>query len=172
MSNFQKNINKACPQRIKHSSGRRGFVILFAVTISAILLSVALGVANIAFKEVRFGTSARGTNEAFFAADTGIECALFFDKSAIDVFTVGNNPSLTCNNHTFVATEERSSFWRFVLSGLGSGTEGCAIVTVDKTSPFRPTTTIIAKGYNNGGSVPDLCTLNSNTIEREIKVSY
>ena len=36
---------------------------------------------NISLKEIKFGTSARDTNDAFFAADTGAECALFNDKS-------------------------------------------------------------------------------------------
>ncbi|KKR62535.1 MAG: hypothetical protein UU01_C0006G0036 [Parcubacteria group bacterium GW2011_GWA2_40_37] len=36
---------------------KSGFVILFAVTLSALLLSIAIGVTNIAFKELRFGTN-------------------------------------------------------------------------------------------------------------------
>ena len=49
---------------IKKIKKNRGFVILFAVTLSSILLAIALGVANIALKEIRFGTSAKDTNEA------------------------------------------------------------------------------------------------------------
>ena len=67
----------------------RGFVILFAVTLSSIILSIALGVANIALKEASFSTSARSTNNAFLAADTGAECALFHDRLIDSFFPVG-----------------------------------------------------------------------------------
>src|SRR3989344_7358348 len=129
-------------------SSTTGFVILFAVTLSSILLAIALGVANIALKEVKFGTNARDTNNAFFAADTGIELALFNDKSSSSIYPA-------------------PGFWNFVLSGLGSSGQGCAIVTVDKTVP--PATKIISKGYNDGGAS---CTQGSNSVERQLEVNY
>src|ERR1035437_11163940 len=70
----------------------KGFVILFAVTLSALLLSIALGVANVAFREAKFNTSAKDTNNAFFAADTGAECALYYDKSTMSVFATQTSP--------------------------------------------------------------------------------
>ena len=129
--------------------GRSGVVILFAVTLSSILLAIALGVANIALKEVKFGTSARDTNNAFFAADTGIELTLFNDKSPGSIYTPA------------------PGFWSFVLSGLNSSGQGCAKVTVDKTVP--PATKIISKGYNDGGAS---CTQGSNSVERQLEVNY
>src|SRR3989338_669621 len=74
---------------------RSGFVILFAVTLSAILLAMALGISNIAFKEVRFGTNARDPNDAFFAADTGLECSLFNDKKGQEKFIIDSPVSLS-----------------------------------------------------------------------------
>ena len=46
----------------KNAKPDSGFVILFAVTLAALLLSIALGVGTIAEKEVRFRTSAAATN--------------------------------------------------------------------------------------------------------------
>ena len=157
--------NKTCSEKLKQS---RGFVILFAVTISAILLSIALGVANIALKEVNFGTSAKDTNDAFFAADTGIECALVNDKSGGSVFIDPNSPSIMCNSSTIVTNENPTTYWSFNISGLGSSSQSCAYVTVDKTNP--PITIITSKGYNIGDTT---CSpSNPNRIEREIKVTY
>jgi Tfp pilus assembly protein PilX len=127
----------------------RGFVILFAVTLSAILLAIALGVANIALKEVKFGTSARDTNDAFFAADTGTEQALYNDK-------LGNYSG--------------TSTWSFVISGLGSGGLSCANVSIDKTAP--PIVTIISKGYNIASSDGLCSSTNTNRVERELKTTY
>src|ERR1035437_4257966 len=126
----------------------RGFVILFAVTLAALLLSIALGVANIALKEIKFGTSARDTNDAFFAADSGVEKALFNDK------TTGFYPTGSSTN--------------LIVSGLGSAGQSCANVTVDKTA--SPTVTITARGYNIGNA---LCnSTNPNRVERELKTTY
>lgn len=150
----------------------KGFVILFAVTLSVILLSIALGVANIALREIKFGTSAKDTNEAFFAADTGAECALINDKSTANVFVDG--PSIgtpkECNSSPLVITSPTSLFWTLTVSGLGSAGQACAKVTVDKTIAGK--TSVIAKGYNNGGDAPGICIKGLNTVERELDVNY
>ncbi len=164
IKNLQKN--KACPTK----RGRcGGFVILFAVTLAAILLSIALGVSNVALREIKFGTSAKDTNEAFFAADIGDECALVNDKSTSNVFMdsgLGTPIQINCNNSKIdVAKDSGRPFWRFNVSGLGNGGQSCASVTVDKTVVDR--TTVISKGYNFS------CVSTSpNLVEREIKVSY
>ena len=147
-----------------------GFVILFAVTLSAILLSIALTVANVALKEIKFGTSDKDTNEAFFAADTGAECAFFHDKSTSNSFVPsGGTGSIQCLDNTIILSASGSppTLWSFTISGLGSQEQGCAKVTVDKTFPLL--TKITSNGYNNGGSS---CVQASNTVERQIELNY
>jgi hypothetical protein len=154
--------------KYKDLKNNRGFVILFAVTLSAILLSIALGVANIALKEIKFGTSAKDTNNAFLSADSGIECALIYDKTVGGVFISPGSPSITCNTGTVIANESPTSFWNIIVSGLGSDGQGCAKVIVDKRSP--PVTTVISKGYNVGDAS---CTSTSTSrVERELRISY
>lgn len=148
---------------------KKGFVILFAVTISSILLAIALGVSSIALKEVKFGTSAKDTDNAFFAADVGVECALIHDKTASSIFVSSSSPQMTCNGVSSInATESPTSFWTFVISGIGESNQSCARVTVDKRS--SPTTTVISKGYNTGDA--SCSSSNPDRIEREIKTSY
>lgn len=163
------NIFKKGPAPYEAKGFRSGFVILFAVTISSILLAIALGVSSIALKEVKFGTSAKDTNNAFFAADMGVECALIHDKAEGSIFVNSSSPQMTCNGvSSITATENPTSFWTFVLSGTGEGDKSCARVTVDKRS--SPTTTVISKGYNIGDA--SCASSNPNRIEREIKTSY
>lgn len=124
------------------TKNNKGFVILFAVTISSILLAISLGVANIALKEVKFGTSAKETNDAFFAADTASEYAFMNDKAPATLCTPA--PGGTCSTS-------------FVVAGLGSLGQSCAIVSVlkdnsDLSKPADIRTTITAKGYNIGDS--------------------
>jgi hypothetical protein len=146
----------------------KGFVILFAVTISAIILSITLGITDIAFQEIKFSTSVKDTNNAFFAADTGAECALVNDKTSGSVFVEGTSPSITCNDNSMIATESPALYWSFIIPNLGNEGEGCAKVTVNKS--VVPNTTIISKGYNIGS--PDCNSNSSNLVERELELNY
>ncbi len=149
---------------------RRGFVILFAVTISSIILSIALGVTNIIYNELQFSTSARATNDSLFAADMGAECALFYDRSnaADNAFT--GDASMFCAGAP-ITLSGADPLWSFIITDLGSSGESCAIVTVLKSfvDPYT-FTTITSKGYNIGDVLCE--SSSSNRIEREIKVSY
>jgi len=151
-----------------HATSSKGFVILFVVVISSIILAVTLSIANIALKEIKFSTSAKDTNEAFFAADTGAECALFNNKSTSNSFVqTGGSGIVTCLGGTFTLNGAYPS-WNFVLSGLGNGEQGCAKVTVNKSA--APTTVVTSKGYNIG----DVSCLSSssNRVERELQLTF
>ncbi len=156
--------------RVKTSpSSTTGFVILFAVTLSAIILSITLGIANIALNEIKFGTSAKDTNEAFFAADTGRECALFNDKSTSTIFVSPPTGSMQCLGRD-IPVDNSDPIWMFNLSGLGSQGHGCAKIKVDKT--LLTSTIITSNGYNNGGDTLDACNPTANSVAREIKQTY
>src|SRR3989338_1641596 len=135
----------------------KGFVILFAVTLSSILLAIALGVTNIAVKEIKFGTSARDTNDAFFAADTGIEYVLWNDRSS---------------NSSYIPAPGTAQTWEVVLSGVGSAGVSCAKVRIqkDNTSPNFTSTSIVSNGYNIGNA--GCSSSNPDRVERELKVSF
>jgi len=135
-----------------------GFVILFAVVISSILLSITLGVTNIAVKELKFGTSAKDTNDAFFAADTGIESVLLSDKPS-NICTPGPSVGNSCTLD-------------FTILNLGNTNKNCAQVNITKIrTATRVETTVISKGYNITGT---LCgdPSNSNLVERQVEVRY
>lgn len=132
-------------------AGNRGVVILFAVTISSILLAIALGVLDIAFKEVKFGTSAKDSNNAFFAADSGIEKVLFLDKPPSAYATPSVPPPV-------------------VVPYLGSSGVSCAKVSITKNADG--TTNVISKGYNIGDADGSCNSTNPDRIERQIEVNY
>ena len=153
---------------IKKIKKNKGFVILFAVTLSAILLSIALGVANIALKEIKFGTSAKDTNDAFFAADTGAECALYNDKGSASSFGGTGPATIQCLGNS-VSIVGSSSPWTFTVAGMGSTLQSCAKVIITKTSSSPISTSIVSKGYNNGGGT---CVQGTNAVERELDLNY
>lgn len=94
---------------------RSGFVVLFAIIISSIVLSIALGVASIGFKQLIFTTSAKNSNDAFYAADSAAECALYYDQNALE------GEIIAFGNPTRERTTECAG--RYVELNRGSGTK-------------------------------------------------
>ncbi len=58
---------------------KKGFVLFIAIMVSSILISVAMFIAFIAQKELILAQSAKSTQQAFYAADSAVECALYQD---------------------------------------------------------------------------------------------
>jgi hypothetical protein len=129
----------------KLKAEQRGVALLFAVLLTSMLLLVAIGISNIAYKELLFSGEARDSDRAFFAADTGVECALFLDKIAPNtVFQDPTSPTVgsgTCNTITFSTPTGTitgpampdSATYSFMIPISLSKT--CVDVTVDKAMP-------------------------------------
>lgn len=58
---------------------KRGFTLLFAVLVSVLVLAVGASIISIALKQVILSGAGRESQYAFYAANTGIECALHWD---------------------------------------------------------------------------------------------
>lgn len=153
----------------------KAFTMLFAVILSSIILAIALGVSDVAVKEITFGTSAIDTNNAFFAADTGAECVLYNDKTTTNKFPLaGPATAILCGNTSitpsFTGTGTSASY-SFVMAGLGSTGRSCVKVSIVKNNSTPPMkTTVVAKGYNIGDASCD--STNPNRVERELHVDY
>lgn len=145
----------------------RGFTLLMSVLISSILLALGYEIYNLAIKEVALSSSGRESQFAFFAADTGIECALWAD-SKLDAFATSSDvedldcgtASSTLNRQT-VGSNYITTF--DVTTGAGTKTQ-CTSVVVTRQDPKK--TIIEAFGHNT-------CSLtNPLRLERAIRVTY
>ncbi len=58
----------------------RGFTLFYAVLVASLLLALGLAIFNITYKELILSSGARESAVAFYAADAGLECALFWDR--------------------------------------------------------------------------------------------
>lgn len=85
MKNAKVKNNKVYPNFKK----RRGFALLFSVLISSLLLTIGLSIFSIALKELAISTASRQSISAFYAADSGLEYALYRDTKK------GNFPDVT-----------------------------------------------------------------------------
>ncbi len=151
-----------------NTKNNQGFVLLYTVLIASIILAIALGIANISYQEVVLSSSAKDGNIAFFAADTGAECALYWDLNK-RIFENSNNASISCASSNISAAVGA----QFNLD-LNNGAN-CAKVTIFKDSPAGTgQTQIESLGYNASCASlnPASGVVNPRLVERAIRVTY
>ena len=62
-----------------HLKSKNGFVMLFSVLVSSLLVTIGLSIFNLTLKEITLSTAGRESQIAFYAANSGMECALYWD---------------------------------------------------------------------------------------------
>lgn len=80
---------------IGRSAREKGFILLFSLLISSVILSAGLAVTRIIIRQIYLASVQRDSQMAFFAADSGIECIRYWKDTA--------DPSkfpAKCNNDT------------------------------------------------------------------------
>jgi hypothetical protein len=165
----------------------RGMTLFIAVVVMGVLLFVSFAVVNVAIKGSLFASSGRDSQVAFYAADAGLECALYWDAkpatgSAFATSTSGS--PIDCSGSSISNGQAiPGSVLPTLIGGGGSGNPtsifyftlnqglnpmtSCAIVTVDKYyTGSNLITHIKSKGYNTCD------TTNPRRVERGIEVTY
>ncbi len=184
MKYIKKNNKSCCPYSppaprlrragIFHIPSRRGFTILFAVLIGSLLFSLGLFIARVSLKEITLATAGKNSEVAFFAADTGIECALYYDFRVSGTFPNSSGksmpPSINCNGAPNPLLPESanstSATSTFTLNfTVGAKPAGCAIVLIGKTT--SGSTIIESRGRNECGPQE-----NPARVERALRVRY
>ncbi len=167
---------------MKNNSSQKGFVVLFTVLIASVILLMGLGIANTASKEMLLSIQSRDAAKAFFAADTGMECALYQDRH-LDTFNLlnGNYPSFSCSGNGVYSDTSSSPFTFYVNMG-SSSSAGCAKVIVTKpyidSNENTFSTRIESFGYNtpfdqNYFDCGQIASPNNpNRIERAYRATY
>ena len=149
----------------KNHSHNRGFTLLFSSLIAALLLAIGLAVFNISNKELILSTSARDSQFAFYAADAGLECALFWDFQHSTFSPGASSPDITCAGITIPNVGGASFGVPQTFSFDLSPEPYCTTVTVTKfDSPRR--TVVEDRGYNT-------CAVGySRRVERALRATY
>ena len=122
------------------SNGMKGFTLLFSLLFISIALAIGIGVATLIIGEVGLTGSGRESQIAFYAADSGAECALYWDRVK-DQFSFPGT-EFTCSGQTGTVAPA-GSLSRFSLT-FENGS--CVDVTVNKSDPAE--TVITALGHN------------------------
>lgn len=135
---------------MKKDFSQKGFVVLFTILISSLVLLMALGITSISTKEAALSIQSKDAARAFFAADTGMECALYQDRD-IGLFT-GSGPSFDCNGSAVSFTSIQDFPDYIFYTSAGTNNDSCVRVEIDKE--YDPDqdgifqTRITSYGYN------------------------
>lgn len=148
---------------INSRTREHGFTLLLATLVAGLLLAIGLAIFNITIKEVLLSSIGRESQFAFFAADTGTECALFWDQQH-DAFATSSQTTIECGGETAtVGGQGYGNPTTFTLDF--APLPYCTTVSVTKfESPRR--TIIESKGYNTCD------TGNPRRVERAIRVQF
>lgn len=168
---------------------QKGIAILIAVIAVSAMLLIALAISDISFKEQVLTFFGRDSKTAFYAANSGIECALFHDfgggVEGLFKFPTSTESSLPgtvqCANQalqTHVSSDANSAVTSFYFNVI-SEASSCSVVRVTKTAVGGGIQTVVeSRGYNNtcdesrDPSDPALSDDSARNIERALRMNY
>lgn len=136
-----------------------GFTLLLALIVANTVLVIGLGVYSIIVREIELSGLGRESQMAFYAADSGTECVLYWD--------IKKGPISTTTPKTIECLGQSVSVGGSLISSfkLNFNNGACARITVDKTN--SSVTTVDSLGYNFDcdSSLP-------RKVERGIRIAY
>lgn len=151
----------------------RGVALYVAITITGALVLISFAVVNLAIKQITISSSSRDSQAAFYAADSGTECALYWDVKGVgghSAFSTSTTSQISCGDISSNPGNDN-----ITVGGVATSTftltfqpePYCAIVSVGKSySGGIPHTHIESRGYNSCDST------NLRRVERAIEVDY
>ncbi len=136
----------------------KGAALLMAVLISGVILSVGIGVYQRTYKQLVFASFWKQMQIAFSAANSGMECAMYWDLHPATPSCFGL-PYSSWTTRNWIPGNTTGNF-EVNTSG------GCSIVTITKNNTW-PFTIIVARGYNGACGSTSL-----RRVERGLMTSY
>ncbi len=142
---------------ILRMNSSKGYTLLFAVIVSVLVLSIAAFILSVSRKQFILSSSARDSVYAFYAADSGLECAIE-NVDALATSSPTEKIHIQCGGKDIEATLQGNSDTEgtttfSMLTGTGtfngnsndpktqSGAASCAALTVSYTAtPGKPGT--------------------------------
>jgi len=156
----------------------KGIALLIAVIATSALLLASVAISDIAYKQQLISYAGRESKEAFYAADAGLECALYHDLKIENFFPVPGGSlstagNINCNNNTITANFPTVTS-QIVVSEFSYNISGsCVIVAVQKStgSGGNIDTNVVSRGYNTtcSGGIPNS---GARNVERALEANY
>ena len=156
----------------------KGFTMFYAVLVASLLLAVGVAIANISYKELILSSTSKESQQAFYAADMGVECVLLHefgvlggspfprdDTESFTGLTCANTPAVLESGYPILSSDAATT--TFTLDFNTTGIDKCVTVEVAKwrTPAGKRRTKIDARGYNTCD------TLNLRRVERGLRAT-
>jgi hypothetical protein len=172
--------------KFKIENHKDGFTIFAAIIVAGVLSIIAFSLSALSSKQVSLATLNRDSGQAIFAANAGVECALYWDSRPVtgSAFATSTASSVVCNGTTTSSGQaiagtttlsriggggsaNPASTFGFSLGTVANPSQACAIVTVNKYySGSSLMTHINSYGYNN-------CDISDpRRVERGIEINF
>lgn len=121
---------------------KTGFTLLVSIIVTSMLLIISFVVVNVAYKQLVLANFNQESQYAFYNADSGIECAVYWDfKGGVSAFNAPISPTINCGGQ--LAPTSTSGATTTFSVNLTRG-----YVTVDVGKHPNGLTIISSKGYN------------------------
>ncbi len=149
---------------------QKGFTLLVAIVTTTLLFIVSFAIVDLALKLLVLAYSSQESQYAFYNAETGVECAIYWDlknTTGISAFDVDTPSTISCNNQTIQTGDSLPTppGGSALVGGGGAGNpqsvfvinnlqpKGCVVVFVTKyVAPSAYETKIDSYGYNSCSS--------------------
>lgn len=161
---------------------QKGISLFIAVLVASVATLFSFAISNIALREVILAQTGRDSQLSFYAANSGIECALFWDLKKGSFEPGKLNDTIECNDQdrtVSMLSGDGGQTYIFNLPinnaiSLGdSSNDSCFVFTMTKEINLDAggeiesiDTTLVSRGYNT-------CNFDSpRVLERAIRVTY
>ncbi len=153
---------------------KKGFTLIFAILISSLLVGIGIAITNLAIRQLSIASVSRESQLAFYAADAGAECALYWDihgktLSPIFYFSSVYDPNqvgtLYCGSSSATLTSTLGTGYYQNIFKIQYTSSSCAYVSIKKY--FTGRNLIESSGINDCSA-----SVNPYRVERSIRIEY
>ena len=103
----------------------KGFTLLIAIVVTSMMLIVSFVVANVALKQLVLADAGVESQYAFYNADSGADCAVYWDlkrgNNGISPFATSTAGSISCGSNTVTTGSQTISTVPTQPSVIGGG---------------------------------------------------
>jgi len=148
---------------------KKGFVILYAVVVAAIVSLMTAGIFGVAFRESVIANTAVQSMRAFYMADSGLECAFLHEFKRR--FAGGGIATTNCDGTGDIF----NSTGPFTLQTSGLTENSCSHVFIRRNvnrAGAGNTTEITARGFNVCGAGDEPFSGDPRLVERRLSAWY
>jgi len=169
--------------------GQKGFTLLLAALVASIVLALGTSIFQIAQKEFALSAMGRDSQFAFYAADTGAECALYWDirYRYFGTSTPLVAPAPFCDEQSLIAagntditgrpppkgpSEDDSVLYPYTMSFTIMPNGRCATVTIEKSlgqNSNAPRTLVRSNGFSTDC---DSVATSPRALQRSVELHY